>query len=50
MDTLLEADFAVVGKDRLYRCLDRIVEHKHFAIWRALSNATWYFVSWPSHS
>jgi transposase len=28
MDTLLEADFAVAGKDRLYRCLDRIVEHK----------------------
>ena len=26
--TLLEADFAVAGKDRLYRCLDRIVEHK----------------------
>jgi transposase len=28
MDELLEADFAVAGKDRLYRCLDRIVEHK----------------------
>lgn len=28
MDTLLEADFAVAGKDRLYRCLDRIVKHK----------------------
>jgi transposase len=28
MDQLLEADFAVAGKDRLYRCLDRIVEHK----------------------
>ena len=28
MDALLEADFAVAGKDRLYRCLDRIVEHK----------------------
>jgi transposase len=28
MDTLLETDFAVAGKDRLYRCLDRIVEHK----------------------
>jgi hypothetical protein len=27
-DELLEADFAVAGKDRLYRCLDRIVEHK----------------------
>jgi len=24
----LEADFAVAEKDRLYRCLDRIVEHK----------------------
>ncbi len=28
MDALLETDFAVAGKDRLYRCLDRIVEHK----------------------
>ena len=25
---LLEADFAVAEKDRLYRCLDRILEHK----------------------
>jgi transposase len=28
MDALLEADFTVAGKDRLYRCLDRIVAHK----------------------
>ena len=28
MDELLETDFAVAGKDRLYRCLDRILEHK----------------------
>jgi len=28
MDALLETDFTVAGKDRLYRCLDRIVEHK----------------------
>ena len=28
MDALLETDFAVAGKDRLYRCLDRIVPHK----------------------
>jgi len=28
MDELLGVDFAVAGKDRLYRCLDRIVEHK----------------------
>ena len=28
MDVLLEADFTVAGKDRLYRCLDRIVAHK----------------------
>ena len=28
MDALLEVDFAVAEKDRLYRCLDRIVEHK----------------------
>lgn len=28
MDTLLQADFAVADKDRLYRCLDRVLEHK----------------------
>jgi transposase len=28
MAELLEGDFAVAAKDRLYRCLDRIVEHK----------------------
>jgi hypothetical protein len=28
MDELLEEGFAVADKDRLYRCLDRIVEHK----------------------
>jgi transposase len=28
MAELLEADFAVAEKDRLYRCLDRVVEHK----------------------
>ena len=28
MAELLEADFAVAEKDRLYRCLDRILEHK----------------------
>jgi hypothetical protein len=28
MDELLGVDFAVAGKDRLYRCLDRIIEHK----------------------
>jgi len=28
LDTLLEASFAVAEKDRLYRCLDRILEHK----------------------
>lgn len=28
MDVLLEEDFSVAGKDRLYRCLDRILEHK----------------------
>src|SRR5579875_76742 len=28
MDVLLEESFAVAEKDRLYRCLDRIVEHK----------------------
>jgi hypothetical protein len=28
MDELLGVDFAVAGKDRLYRCLDRILRHK----------------------
>lgn len=28
LDALLETDFAVAEKDRLYRCLDRLVEHK----------------------
>ncbi|MEY2929875.1 MAG: hypothetical protein RL033_624 [Pseudomonadota bacterium] len=28
MDVLLDCDFAVAHKDRLYRCLDRIVAHK----------------------
>lgn len=46
MDLLLDADAAVAGKDRLYRCLDRIVEHKpalekHLAAkWRDLFGAT----------
>jgi transposase len=28
MDSLLEESFEVAGKDRLYRCLDRLLEHK----------------------
>jgi hypothetical protein len=28
MDALLEENFAVAGKDRLYRCLDQVLEHK----------------------
>jgi len=28
MDQLLETDFAVASKDRLYRCLDRLLVHK----------------------
>lgn len=28
MDALLEENFAVADKDRLYRCLDRVLEHK----------------------
>jgi transposase len=28
MDELLGSDFAVAEKDRLYRCLDRVLEHK----------------------
>ena len=46
MDVLLGTDAAVAGKDRLYRCLDRIVAHKpalekHLAQkWRDLFGAT----------
>jgi transposase len=29
MDQLLDCDFAAADKDRLYRCLDRVVAHKH---------------------
>lgn len=28
LDELLDVDFAAASKDRLYRCLDRLVEHK----------------------
>jgi hypothetical protein len=28
MDELLDVDYAVAEKDRLYRCLDRVLEHK----------------------
>jgi transposase len=28
MDELLETDFAAAAKDRLYRCRDRVLEHK----------------------
>jgi len=28
MDELLDCDFAVAEKDRLYRCLDRVLIHK----------------------
>jgi hypothetical protein len=36
MDELLEVDFAAAGKDRLYRCLDRILAHKEsFCQWIA---------------
>ena len=46
MDLLLDTDSAVAGKDRLYRCLDRIVAHKpaleqHLAQkWRDLFGTT----------
>jgi hypothetical protein len=29
MDQLLDCDFAVAGKDRLYRCLDLLLEHRN---------------------
>jgi len=36
MDELLGVDFAAAGKDRLYRCLDRILAHKEtFCQWVA---------------
>ena len=37
MDELLEVDFAVAAKDRLYRCLDKILAHKD-ALCRHLAN------------
>lgn len=46
MDELLEADFAVAAKDRLYRCLDHIVPHKDALCqhlterWRTLFDAS----------
>jgi transposase len=46
MDELLEVDFAVAGKDRLYRCLDKILVHKdalcrHLADrWKTLFDAS----------
>lgn len=45
MDELLNSDFAVAAKDRLYRCLDRMVGHKRALFlflqerWRSLFGA-----------
>jgi len=45
MDVLLGEDFAVAEKDRLYRCLDRVLEHKQELFvhlqqrWKDLFNA-----------
>jgi len=45
MDELLECDFAVADKDRLYRCLDRVLAHKDALCrhlteqWKALFDA-----------
>jgi transposase len=45
MDVLLGQDFAVAEKDRLYRCLDRVLEHKQDLFvhlqqrWKDLFNA-----------
>jgi transposase len=47
MDLLLDTDASVADKDRLYRCLDRLLEHKeelekHLAAkWRDLFGATY---------
>ena len=32
MDELLETDFGVAEKDRLYRCLDRVLEHNRICL------------------
>ena len=46
MDELLECDFAVAEKDRLYRCLDRVLAHKdalcqHLVVqWKTLFDAS----------
>ena len=45
MDVLLGRDFAIAAKDRLYRCLDRVLEHKQELFvhlqerWKDLFNA-----------
>jgi hypothetical protein len=47
LDELLEVDFAAVAKDRLYRCLDRLLVHKHDLFmhlhqkWKDLFNASY---------
>jgi hypothetical protein len=46
MDELLDVDFAAAGKDRLYRCLDRLLPHKDALCqhlvgrWRTLFDAS----------
>ena len=46
MDELLQTDFAVAAKDRLYRCLDRLLPHKEelcrhlTARWKTLFDAS----------
>src|SRR5213593_2199897 len=43
MDELLNADFVVAEKDRLYRCLDRVLEHKQdLFIWLKQKGADLY--------
>jgi hypothetical protein len=41
MDELLKHDAEVAGKDRLYRCLDRIVEHKQKGIGCGSARIPW---------
>ena len=47
LDELLEVDFAAVAKDRLYRCLDRLLVHKNDLFlhlhqkWKDLFNASY---------
>jgi hypothetical protein len=49
MDELLETDFAVAAKDRLYRCLDRVLSHKQeLFVWLKQTSAPASWLSFPA--